>query len=194
MEILRCPPPVVAVGRFGHAYDADLALWNFSPHGPFSAVEELKSSQIMQPLADGLRFTVVSERASMLMLLKGTVGIVWTRVTATLKEEDETQLTHPTTAVRGGTLSLCAYAVGIAPVKVDSPYPPVGSCRLLAHSMLTRRTGVLGWGEGAPLSVRQLKCCVRRARIMGACGRTCFHCPTIAYHTLGSCAFRGLTR
>lgn len=62
MERMRCLPVVVVVfGRFGHAYDADLTLWNFSPHGPFAAVEELKASPIMQPLEDGLRFTVVSE-------------------------------------------------------------------------------------------------------------------------------------
>lgn len=46
--------------RFGHAYDADLALWNFSPHGPFAAAEDLKASPLLRPLADGLRFTVVS--------------------------------------------------------------------------------------------------------------------------------------
>ncbi len=45
---------------FGHAYDADLALWNTSPYGPFASVEELKASSMMQPLPDGLRFTVVS--------------------------------------------------------------------------------------------------------------------------------------
>lgn len=49
--------------RFGHAYDADLALWNFSPHGPFATAEDLKASPLLQPLADGLRFTVVSERS-----------------------------------------------------------------------------------------------------------------------------------
>lgn len=45
--------------RFGHAYDPELVLWNLSPHGPFASAEELKSSKLMQPLADGLRFTVV---------------------------------------------------------------------------------------------------------------------------------------
>eukprot|EP00752_Nemacystus_decipiens_P001899 g1829.t1 len=44
---------------FGHAYDAELALWNFSPHGPFATVEELKASPLLQPLADGLRFAVI---------------------------------------------------------------------------------------------------------------------------------------
>ena len=47
--------------RLGHAYDADLALWNFSTHGPFQTVGELTSSPLLQPLSDGLRFTVVRQ-------------------------------------------------------------------------------------------------------------------------------------
>ena len=47
--------------RLGHAYDPNLALWNFSPHGPFQSAGELASSSLLQPLSDGLRFTVVSE-------------------------------------------------------------------------------------------------------------------------------------
>lgn len=45
--------------RLGHAYEPDAAVWNLTPHGPFGTVEELASSPLMRPLADGLRFTVV---------------------------------------------------------------------------------------------------------------------------------------
>lgn len=45
--------------RLGHAYDPDLALWCFSPYGPFPTKKELASSPLMQTPEDGLRFTVV---------------------------------------------------------------------------------------------------------------------------------------
>ncbi|CAN0030079.1 unnamed protein product, partial [Hapterophycus canaliculatus] len=73
---------------FGHAYDPDLALWNFSPHGPFSAADDLKSSPLMQPLGDGLRFTVIDRETSRAIgmaailanepsCLRAEIGDVW---------------------------------------------------------------------------------------------------------------------
>lgn len=57
--------------RLGHAYEPDLTLWAFSPHGPFQTVEELASSPLMQPLDDGLRFTMVRVLCTSRRMVRG---------------------------------------------------------------------------------------------------------------------------
>ncbi|CAN0341450.1 unnamed protein product [Ectocarpus sp. 6 AP-2014] len=59
---------------FDQAYDPELALWNLSPHGPFETVQDLKSSPLVQPLADGLRFTVFDRETGRVIGMAAILG------------------------------------------------------------------------------------------------------------------------